>query len=71
MPSVIAFDERAVVVPQSTGAAVVKVIRTEGTAGKVVVPWRVTSAPGKPKSRYEGMNDEVVFQHNEDSSGSY
>nr|XP_039274738.1 uncharacterized protein LOC120348632 isoform X3 [Styela clava] len=66
VPSSIGFLNPTHECPQSDGTVSVTVIRSEGTMGKVTVPWRVVSAPGKPRSRYEGTNDTVTFKDNED-----
>lgn len=64
--SFIGFPDPDASCEQSDVTVSIPVVRTQGTVGKVVVPWRAVSAPGKSKSRYEGTNDVLVFKDNED-----
>ena len=69
VPSSIAFQEPSCQCAQSEGCVSIPVVRRYGQVGKVVVPWRVVSAPGTPRSRYEGMNDLITFKDGEEEQG--
>lgn len=69
VPSVIEFQEPYVECEQSEGTLTIPVVRSQGQTGKIVLPWRIASAPGKPRSRYEGMNDTITFKDGEAEQG--
>lgn len=54
---------------QSESTLSIPVVRKYGQTGKVALPWRVVSAPGKPRSRYEGTNDIITFKDGEEEQG--
>lgn len=63
--STITFVEPSIKCSQSQGSLSIPVQRLDDLNGFVNVSWQSRGIPGKPPSRYDGMNGNLVFANEE------